>query len=570
MMTVMAWPAGCRACLWAAPLAAAAIAAAASTAWAAPGDTVLASRATGSHGAKARGAFYSLQAVSQLSPGGRYVTFASDAGNLDPDDPDPTVDVFLRDLREDTTTLVSRADGPLGVKGNGDSGVGDALAAGRYVVFNSVASNLDPADPDATRDIYIRDILAGETTFVSRADGAEGAKGNGESARGRLSSDGQLVAFQSTASNLDPTDVEPDVDVFVRDLARNQTTLVTDQVTNAQLAAMSDDGSHVAYLVPTSGVFTDGGEPYGDLYVEDLRSGSRTLVAPLARGSGVSLSANGRYVVFSSIAANLDPADHDRVPDVYVGDAQAGTTTLVSRDDGRHGRKGDNESLYGGSLSADGRLVAFTTSARNLDSLDGEYDVEPDVYVRDLRRHTTTLQSRSQSGAKGNRASLLPALSADGRYMAFASAAHNFDPADRDYRHDIYVRDLRAPLPSPGDPPRSSIGSVRRTGSGGGLSVSGWATDDGEVQVVQVSLTRRLRNGRCERWNALWLRTPLRRGRCRARFDLAAHFTRRWWRRFDAELRPGTYELLSRAVDTAGQFERELRTRGNRRVFRIR
>jgi Tol biopolymer transport system component len=570
MMTVMAWPARCRACLWAAPLAAAAIAAAAPPAWAAPGDTVLASRATGSHGVKARGAFYSLPTVSQLSPGGRYVTFASDAGNLDPDDPDSTLDVYLRDLSEDTTTLVSRADGPLGVKGNGVSAVGDALAGGRYVVFNSVASNLDPADPDTTRDIYIRDVLTGETTLVSRADGAEGPKGNGESARGRLSSDGRVLAFHSTASNLDPADAEPDVDVFVRDLAANQTTLVTAQVTNAQLAALSDDGSHVAYLIPASTVFTDSGEPYGDLYVQDLRSGSRTLVAPLSLGSGVSLSANGRYVAFSSVATNLVPADHDRLPDVYVVDVQAGTTTLVSRDDGRNGRKGDNESLYGGSLSADGRLVAFTTSARNLDPLDGPYDTGPDVYVRDLRRHTTTLQSRSQSGAKGDKSSLLPALSADGRHMSFATAAHNFDPTDRDYRNDIYRRNLRAPLPSPGDPPRSSIGALRRTGTDGGLSVKGRATDDGEVQVVLVSLTRRLGNGRCERWNALWLRTPRRHGRCRPRFDLAAHFTRRWWRRFDAELRPGTYELLSRAVDTAGQFERRFKTGGNRRVFRIR
>ena len=63
---------------------------------------------------------------------------------------------------------------------------------------------------------------------------------------------------------------------------------------------------------------------------------------------------------------------------------------------------------------------------------------------------------------------------------------------------------------------------------------------------------------------------PSRRGRCRPRFDLAAHFTKRWWRRFDAEIRPGTYELLSRAVDTAGQRERVFNTkRGNRRVFRI-
>jgi hypothetical protein len=120
--------------------------------------------------------------------------------------------------------------------------------------------------------------------------------------------------------------------------------------------------------------------------------------------------------------------------------------------------------------------------------------------------------------------------------------------------------------------PGDTVLVSRATGGFGqeGLSVTGLSNDDGEVQVVEVSLTRRLPSGRCERWNAVWVRTPSRRGRCRPRFDLVAHFTKRWWRRFDAELRPGTYELLSRAVDTAGQREWGFSTkRGNRRVFRI-
>ena len=89
------------------------------------------------------------------------------------------------------------------------------------------------------------------------------------------------------------------------------------------------------------------------------------------------------------------------------------------------------------------------------------------------------------------------------------------------------------------------------------------------LTAVEVSLTRRLPSGRCERWNSVWIRTPSL-GRCQPRFDLTAHFTKRWWRRVDAEIRPGTYELLTRAVDTAGQREGSFSTkRGNRRVFRI-
>jgi Tol biopolymer transport system component len=546
--------------------------------WAAPGDTVLVSRATGADGPKARGAFYNRPELSQLSFDGRYATFNSDASNLDPDDRDTLSDVFLRDLRNSRTTLISRADGVLGAKGNGVSLIGDGVAAGRYAVFSSYASNLDPADADTTADVYLRDFVTAETTLVSRGDGLAGAKSNSESGRGRLSADGRLVAFESTASNLDPTDPEPDSDVFVRDLVTEQTALVTDGVGDAELAAFSDDGQHIAFLVPAH---PTGGRLLGDLYVQDLRSGHRTLVSRAdghdgaeangySRRFGVSMSADGRYIAFTSRASNLDPDDGDRSGDVYVRDLQAGVTTLVSRADGRRGEKGNRASGHGGSISADGRYVAFTSPAGNLDPVDSPFDDDADdTFVRDLRTHRTTLADRSQSGAKGNKSSFFPALSGSGRYMVFSTSSHNFDEVDKDYRYDFYVRDLRAPLPLPGRAPHSTIRSVRRFGHGG-LSVTGRASDDGEVQVVEVSLTRRLPGGRCERWNALWIRTTSRRGRCRPRFDLAAHFTKRWWRRFNAEIRPGTYELLSRAVDTAGQRERVFSTkRGNRRVFRI-
>lgn len=540
---------------------------------AAPADTVLVSRATGVNGAKARGPTYEMPKVSQLSLDGRYVTFSSVATNLDPADPDRTADVFLRDLRDHITTLISRADGALGAKGNGESQVGDAAVGGQYVVFNSLSSNLDAADPDAYRDIFVRDIKSAETTLVSRADGVAGVKANGDARRGRLSADGRLVAFDSTASNLDPADADTDFDVYVRDLVTNETMLVTDGVRNAELVAFSDDGNQIAYYVPAApppNVVWSGEAPYGDLYLQDLRSGQRTFVAGHAGAGGVSLSMDGRYVAFSSGFTWFDTAD--RI-DVHVRDVATGVTTLVTRADGPRGAKGNTESPDGGSLSADGRYVAFSSYASNLDPVDGPSNHSSDAFVRDLRTSHTTLASRSPSGARGNARSLLPSLSGNGRYMVFTSAATNFDPRDTDSRSDVYVRDLRAPLPSPGRPPHSRIRSVRQTGEfgQGGFSVTGRASDDGEVQVVEVSLTRRLPGGRCERWNVEWVRTPDRGDRCRPRFDLAAHFTKRWWKRFDAEIRPGTYELLSRATDTAGQRERVFSTgRGNRRVFRIR
>ena len=543
-------------------LAAVAIAAAGPPAVPAAGRdaTVVASRATGVNGEKARGPFDPF-GPSQLSVEGRYATFSSSAVNLDPADHDTTVDVFMRDLNADVTTLISRADGADGPKGNGSSAVGDAAVGGRYVVFNSLSSNLDPADTDDIRDIYLRDVVSGDTTLVSRATGLAGAKGNGDSIRGRLSADGHLVAFGSNASNLDPADPDPDLDVFVRDLSTDRTTLVSEGVATAEFAAFSDDGHHIAYVAG------------GDLYVRDLRAGLPVFVGRPSNPVGITLSADGRYVAFSSRAKNLDPADRDGVPDVYVRDVAAGTTTLASRADGRRGVKGNAASMWGGSLSANGRYVVFDSSAWNLDPVDSRSDRSTDIFVRDLRNHRTVLASRSASGAKGNRSSHLATISGDGRHVVFTSHAVNLDPSDRNYRYQVYVRDLTAPLPVPGRPPRSSIRSVKQIGESGqaGLSVTGRASDDGEVQVVEVSLTRRLPDGRCQRWSTVWVPTASSGGRCRPRFDLAAHFTSRWWRRFDAEILPGTYELLSRAIDTAGRRERVFsEERGNRRAFRIR
>src|SRR4029453_360952 len=181
--------------------------------------------------------------------------------------------------------------------------------------------------------------------------------------------------------------------------------------------------------------------------------------------------------------------------DVYVRDVVTGVTTLVNRADGARGAKGNSESPFGGSLSANGRYVAFTSFAWNLDPVDALSDNTEDAFGRDLHTHQTTLASRSPSGARGKGRSELPALSGDGRYMVFTSAANNFGPPHTDSRPDVYVRDLRAPLPSPGRPPRSSIRSVRQTGAfgQGGFSVTGRAGDDGELQLVEGSRTRGLR-----------------------------------------------------------------------------
>jgi hypothetical protein len=129
-----------------------------------------------------------------------------------------TAEVFMRDVQTGATTLVSRASGAAGAKRDGGSRRPVIAGDGRFVAFDSLASNLDPADADRTLDVFVRDLQASTTILVSRASGATGAKGNFFSGAPAISGDGRFVAFVSGASNFDPDDTDFSWDVFARDV----------------------------------------------------------------------------------------------------------------------------------------------------------------------------------------------------------------------------------------------------------------------------------------------------------------------------------------------------------------
>jgi Tol biopolymer transport system component len=170
----------------------------------------LASRASGPNGAAAD----DQSTAPRISADGRFVAFASNATNLDPADADPVADVYLRDLEQDSTVLVSRATGAGGAKANGGSFNPSVSADGRFVAFASTATNLSGADGDTDSDIYVRDLRLGTTTLVSQA--ANGDKADGDSDGALISGDGRYVAFLTLATNLSADDTSADIDVYVR------------------------------------------------------------------------------------------------------------------------------------------------------------------------------------------------------------------------------------------------------------------------------------------------------------------------------------------------------------------
>src|SRR5262249_21735336 len=153
--------------------------------------TTLASRASGANGSK--GNNRSLD--PSISGDGRFLAFDSSASNLGPADTDIGEDIFVRDMQTNTTTLASRATGLNGAKGDGTSPA--IWADGRYVAFEGFSNVLNPAGDSVSGNIYVRDLQANTTTLASRSAGSTGATGNGFAENPAISADGRFVAFDS-------------------------------------------------------------------------------------------------------------------------------------------------------------------------------------------------------------------------------------------------------------------------------------------------------------------------------------------------------------------------------------
>jgi Tol biopolymer transport system component len=285
-------------------------------------------------------------------------------------------------------------------------------ADGRYVAFESDATNLGERGPPGVSEAYVKDLDSGEVKLVSRANGPDGEPANepGEATGVEnlsISGDGRYVVFTSDATNLvaglpGPEPEEHPLHVYSRNLQTGETVLV-DRVTGLGGAILDERGAHAE-----------------------------------------ATSQDGRYVLFRDRVEDLgDPsgAHEPGLQTVYVRDMQAGTTTAVSRASDPAGELANEKSL-GRSLSPDGRYVTFESSATNL--VPGmESNTASQVYLRDLQTNTTTLISKTPAGGPGNEASEEPILAGvDGCEVAFESAATNLYPGAGVSAPQVYLTDL--------------------------------------------------------------------------------------------------------------------------------
>lgn len=391
---------------------------------------------------------------ASVSGDGRFVAFVSHA-SLVPEDADSLPDVYVKDTVTRRVVLASRADGPLGSKGNGSS-LGPSISAdGRRVAFQSTSTNLHPQDADAHADIYVRDLDAHATVLVSRADGPAGAKGNGPSTWASMSGDGRHVAFQTQATNLHPEDTDTFFDVFVRTLATDGLVLAGRRndpqpgVPGAREPvfepSLSFDGSRIAFLCNSVTIHPDASTSIGyQAYVRDLAAGTTTLVSRADGPAGaigndftrtVKISGDGTRVAFVTFAFNVAPLITS-VPTVVVRDLPTATNAAAAVSDGVDGLPVAVD--FSLSLSGDGRRVAFVSAAPSL--VLGDTNRVKDVFIRDLDASATWRASVRTFGAQGSKASGGPSMSADGRWVAFQSDAPDLVDDDANEQMDVFVR----------------------------------------------------------------------------------------------------------------------------------
>ncbi len=390
-----------------------------------------------------------------LSADGRFVAFWSSATNLVPGDTNGVQDVFVRDLVNGTIERVSVDSA--GVQGDGASTDPTISADGNLVAFQSAATNLVAGDTNARLDVFVRNRAAGTTTRVSVDSG--GLEGNHDSTRADFSANGQFVAFQSRASNFAVNDTNNKADAFVKELATGVLSCISidgggavgDNTSGAP--ALSAGGRYVAFHSQASNLVASDTNNQFDVFLRDRQLGTteRLSVGPAGEQADYfsqtpSISADGRYVAFSSTASNLIVGDTNNLFDVFVRDNQLHVTTRISVDSTNFQ---GNSTSQGSSISADGRYVVFQSSASNLvpnDTNGGAFNLDFDVFVRDRLLQTTDRLSTDDFGVEAASGSSLHAcVSADASRVAFYSDAANLVPGDANGVRDLFLKGCGAP-----------------------------------------------------------------------------------------------------------------------------
>jgi Tol biopolymer transport system component/DNA-directed RNA polymerase specialized sigma24 family protein len=401
-----------------------------------------------------------------ISGDGRFVAFTSEASNLTPGDTNGYADVFLFDRQ--TVALVLLSIRPDGEQANGPSGGASLSADGRFVTFVSWATNLvDGVEPAceggrrACAQVYLLDRQSGELRLLSQVRGAPGDGDSGMSglpagirqAQTSISGDGSWVAFASLAGNLTGT---PSVSGVLLVNTRSGDLRRVDRSHDGRLvdghstwATLSQDGRFLAFQTLATNLVTDDTNQAADIYLYDIAHNHLERVTLGREGTGgkgpslmPSLSGDGRLVAFRSGAWDLgeegliSPGSLLGTDHVYLYDREQRRTELASATREHVVGNGHTNTP---ALSADGQTLIFACQATNL--VDADVSTSWDIYLKDLESGALKLLSTGISGGPALNFSHSPAVSADGQVVVFVSHAANLVEGDANAVEDIFLYD---------------------------------------------------------------------------------------------------------------------------------
>lgn len=390
-----------------------------------------------------------------ITADGRYVVFASAATDLVANDTNGLIDIFLLDRPFQAMIRVSVATG--GTEAIGGDSISPAISPdGRYIVFESKATNLVTGDSNGVSDIFLHDRQTSTTTRVSVITGGGQASG-GDSVTPSVSNNADRIVYASSATNLISSDGNPYQDIFLYVRATNTTTRISVPTTPPTAIPngrsldpyITSNGNYVAFASVANNLVSGDVNDFcgvfscADIFIRDLTNNTTTLVSRNNAGdlgnrasNAPAVSNDGRFVVFESEADNLDAQlpDGNFVADVFMRDRQSATTIRVSK--GQGGEEGTFSSTEA-NISSDSNWLFFTTGSEFVPS---DTNFTPDIYRYQRSNGQLNVMSLPEGGGESDGASREAAPSSDGQRVAFWSEASNLIPEDTNSLRDVFVR----------------------------------------------------------------------------------------------------------------------------------
>jgi Tol biopolymer transport system component len=413
----------------------------------------------------------------QISPDGRFVLFNSTAGNLTPNTGGQLCSqVFLRDRASNTTALVSVNLNGFG--GNGNSTYGGMTPDGRYVAFTSDASDLVAGDNNGLSDIFVRDMVAGTTVLASQSTG--GVKGNGVSSQPVITPDGRYVAFISTSGNLASGGLD-NPDIFLRDLVGQTTVAMSSVATGSSSGAtvsslsITTNGRYVVFVSMATNLVSGVTQAGGEVYVRDFVGGgilwassnATTTAQGILGGSAIPSSQHPVISDDGTWVAFKTGSNNVSGGSAVIFEYNTVTAALTTVYTNGIYELPYSDDFFGPEMTPDGRFIVFTSEEQGT-------NVFGSIRLWDSQTGTNALVSTNLSGAySANTLAQAASVTPDGRYVVFLSSAGDLTGNTVDSGMHIFRRDMQGGSITLLDVDTNGVGSTDFTGTFPSVSTNG-------------------------------------------------------------------------------------------------